>query len=348
MPDDPLISNQWGLTVVNVMDVWKRGIFGASSIKVCVIDTGIDLKHPDLQQNLWTNPDEIDGNGLDDDENGIVDDIHGVSFESGSAGTDIQDLNGHGTFVAGVIGATTNNGIGVSGVSQLVNFVICKFMNSQGLGDISNAIKCIDYCLSRNVDIIHSSWGYYNFISAMETVLNKVRLNKVYMISSSGNNGENSDSISHYPSFYSITNDHVISVTALTKDLKLLYSANYGNSSVQLAAPGQSIMSTSLGGLYSSFSGTSAAAPFVTGAVVLLKSLNKYSDVKNILLQSSTSRKINNIQGGILDVKKAIDTEIIKKTAAIQFSVIYFVIGVLLGSALELVVIFVYLRLKKK
>lgn len=347
-PNDPLLTEQWGLNVVNVKDVWKKDVFGKNQIKVCLIDTGIDVRHPDLLDNLWNNPDEIPGNGLDDDENGVIDDVHGVSFESGTARNDIQDLNGHGTFVGGVIGATANNGMGISGISQLVKLVTCKYLNSQGLGDISNGIKCIDYCLSKNVDIIHASWGYYNFISGMETVLDKVRLSKIYFITSAGNNGENSDSISHYPSFYSMTNDHVISVTAITSDLKLLYSANFGNNSVQLAAPGQNIFSTQLGGYYSTFSGTSAAAPFVSGAVVLLKSISPESDIKKILIESSMSRKVNNIQGGILDIYSAFVMTINRSTASIGLQVIFFITGVAVGCGITVLAIMLCLHLKQR
>ena len=160
LPNDPLLAQQWGLSAVNVEQVWQTGLLGNRAIIVCVVDTGIDITHPDLQANIWNNTKEIPNNGIDDDGDGVIDDIHGASFLELTASNDPTDLNGHGTSVAGIIGAVQNNGIGISGVAPVITLLPCRYMNADGSGNVIDALSCINYCLTNKASVINMSWGF--------------------------------------------------------------------------------------------------------------------------------------------------------------------------------------------
>ena len=160
---DPLYYKQHALKQMQIPKVWKMGLKGSKNIRICIIDTGIDVYHPDLQTNLWTNPYEK-LNGIDDDNNGIVDDIHGASYQNGIGSNNTIDNHGHGTMVAGIIAATHNNGVGITGIVQNVSIISCKFLDDKGFGTAIDAMLCIDYCVEQNVSIINASWGSMNKI----------------------------------------------------------------------------------------------------------------------------------------------------------------------------------------
>jgi serine protease len=150
LPNDPLFASQWAHRNtqspydLGVTKVWHKNR-GSKKIAIVIIDTGVDYYHPDLINNIWTNPYEIANNGIDDDDNGYIDDIHGINAITGSG--DPMDDNGHGTFMAGVIGAEGNNGLGISGVMHSVSLIACKFLDKNGAGSTENAAKCLDYAL---------------------------------------------------------------------------------------------------------------------------------------------------------------------------------------------------------
>lgn len=241
----------------------------APEVVIAVIDSGIRYTHEDLAENMWVNPGEIPGNGRDDDDNGVIDDVHGLNAVTN--GGDPMDDNGHGTHVAGIAGAVGNNGKGVSGVAWEVRLMACKFLDSIGDGDTSDAIQCIDYARRNGADIINASFGGEEYSSALYTALANARNAGIIVVAAAGNAGRNIDAIPNYPASYNL--DNIVSVGALNRFDALDRISNYGVESVDIAAPGTSIYSTwfTHDRAYTYLSGTSMAAPYVSGAFALLK-----------------------------------------------------------------------------
>jgi subtilisin family serine protease len=272
--NDPDVASLYGLDLIKAKSAWDRSV-GSSSTVVAVIDTGIDYSHPDLAQNVWVNPGEVAGNGIDDDGNGYIDDIHGINSLTGS-GNPFDD-NGHGTHCAGTIGARGNNGLGVVGVNWDVKIVGLKFLNSGGGGSIFGAIKAIDYMIdikSRyglNLKVSNNSWGGPGYSKALEDAIGRALAADIVFVAAAGNEANNNDYLPAYPANYDLPN--VISVAAVDRYKELTFFSNFGQS-VDLAAPGMSILSTLPGNRYGSLSGTSMATPHVAGAIALLSSSN--------------------------------------------------------------------------
>ena len=280
--DDPRLSDLWGLNNTGSNDPSRRpGVEGAdidafkawelergnSGIKVAVIDTGIDYNHPDLKDNIWTNEAELNGEeGVDDDGNGFVDDIHGWDFAYGD--NDPMDGHSHGTHCAGTIGAVHNNGIGVAGVMAEVSMVAVKFLTDRGSGSTINAIKAIDYASGLDVDIMSNSWGGGGFSQALKESIERASAKGIVFTAAAGNSSTNNDQRPHYPSNYQVPN--VVSVASHTAQDTLSNFSCYGRRTVHVAAPGSKILSTVKNGGYSVFSGTSMATPHVSGAIGLL------------------------------------------------------------------------------
>jgi subtilisin family serine protease len=241
----------------------------ANDVVVAVIDSGIRYTHSDLAENMWRNPGEVPGNGIDDDKNGFIDDIHGINTITGSGNP--WDDNGHGTHVAGTIGAVGNNGIGVVGVAWRVKLMALKFLDRNGVGFTSSAVTCIDYALKKGVKILNNSWGGPNFSQALQDAISVARASGVIFVAAAGNDGINTDIFPHYPSAY--LHDNIVSVAASNMFDELADFSNFGALSVDIAAPGDDILSTyyASNGSYLYASGTSMAAPFVSGALALLK-----------------------------------------------------------------------------
>ena len=280
--DDPRLSDLWGLNNTGSNDPSRRpGVEGADidafkawelergnrEIKVAVIDTGIDYNHPDLKENIWTNEAELNGEeGVDDDGNGFVDDIHGWDFAYGD--NDPMDGHSHGTHCAGTIGAVHNNGIGVAGVMAEVSMVAVKFLTDRGSGSTINAIKAIDYASGLDVDIMSNSWGGGGFSQALKESIERASAKGIVFTAAAGNSSTNNDQRPHYPSNYQVPN--VVSVASHTAQDTLSNFSCYGRTTVHVAAPGSKILSTVKNGGYSVFSGTSMATPHVSGAIGLL------------------------------------------------------------------------------
>jgi subtilisin family serine protease/subtilisin-like proprotein convertase family protein len=266
-PNDPLYASQWPLSAssgrIDASQAWNYGT--GSSIIVGVIDTGIDYNHPDLAANIWSNNREIPGNSIDDDGNGYRDDIRGWNFVGNN--NNPMDDNGHGTHVAGTIGAVGNNGVGVTGVAWNVKLMPLKFLDSQGSGYLSDAVRAVDYARVNGAKIINASFGGGGFSSAMQTAIQRFQQAGGIFVAAAGNEGVNNAATASYPANYALPN--VISVAASTSTNALASFSNYG-SNVDIAAPGQNILSTLPGGRYGSLSGTSMAAPHVAGALALL------------------------------------------------------------------------------
>ena len=272
IPNDPSFGSLWGLSNngsqggllnadINIEPAWALGT--ATSIVTAVIDTGVDYTHPDLASNIWTNTDEVAGNGIDDDGNGFVDDVRGWDFVNNDS--DPMDDNGHGTHVAGTIGAVGNNGIGVTGVAWTASIMPLKFLDQSGSGSLSDAIKAIQYARVNGAKIINASWGGGGFSSALQSAISQFITSGGLFVAAAGNEATNNDVTPSYPANY----QGVISVGASTRTDTRASFSNYGTS-VDVFAPGQSILSTLPGNRYGSLSGTSMATPQVAGALALL------------------------------------------------------------------------------
>lgn len=295
--NDPAIKKNWGLlgtngvSDINVDKAW-RITQGSRDIVVAVIDTGIDINHPDIKNNLWVNEAEKNGKpGVDDDGNGCVDDIHGCNFITGTG--NLTDNHGHGTHIAGIIGAEGGNGIGISGVAPKVSLMILKYYDpkSPGSDNLKNTIKAIHYAIDKKVDIINYSGGGLDFSQAEYDAIKRANDAGILFVAAAGNEKSNSDKAHYYPANYNLPN--IISVTAINPDANVLQSSNYGMKTVHIAAPGEAIYSTLPGGRYGTMTGTSQATAFVTGVAALIRANNRdmdYKQIKNQILATADAR----------------------------------------------------------
>ena len=283
---DPAISRMWGIQSMKAQAAWKRlNAVGSRDIKVAIIDTGIDTHHPDLQRNLWVNEGETGldkkgqdkrTNGKDDDRNGCIDDVHGCNLITMTG--NVTDKHGHGTHIAGIIGATRGNGIGVSGVAPNVSMMILKYYDpkASGLNNLNNTVKAIHYAIEKGAHIINYSGGGVDPSPLEKAAIKAARKKGILFVAAAGNEKSNLDSKSksYYPANYSFNN--IISVTAFNKTKSVLPTSNYGASTVDIAAPGNQILSTLPAGQYGHMTGTSQATAFVTGVAALI--MSKYRD----------------------------------------------------------------------
>jgi subtilisin family serine protease len=284
LPNDPDLGDQWALEKIQAANAWELAK-GSESVVVAVIDTGIDYNHPDLKGNIWINTGEVPSNGVDDDGNGYVDDIHGWDFVNSD--NDPMDGNNHGTHVAGTIAAATNNGLQVAGVSWHTKVVALKFLADGGWGYTSDAIDAIAYCAAMDIPISNNSWGGGGYSQALKDVINEAGDAGHLFCAAAGNSGSDNDQSPHYPANYDSAN--IISVAASNQLDELAYFSCYGKTTVDLAAPGTSILNLIPNGEIAYMSGTSMAAPHVAGAAALLLSQNpsaKHQELKNLLMNS--------------------------------------------------------------
>jgi subtilisin family serine protease/sugar lactone lactonase YvrE len=240
---------------------------GSKDVLVAVIDTGMDMAHPDLAENLFTNAAEIPGNGIDDDGNGFVDDVHGWDFANDD--NDPFDDAGHGTHVSGTIGAVGDNGLGVAGINWHVSIMPVKFLGADGSGFSSDALRGIDYAMLMGAQVLNNSWGGGGYSAIMQDTIAAAETGGIVFVVAAGNEQENIDEVPQFPAAYDLAN--VIAVSATDDDDDLAEFSNYGPQRVLLGAPGVAILSTVPGGGYGLKSGTSMATPMVTGAVALLR-----------------------------------------------------------------------------
>lgn len=246
LPNDTEIGRLWGLvndgtggTMGADMDAdqaWDLET-GSRDIVVAVVDSGVDANHPDLAANIWTHPGEVPDNGIDDDGNGYVDDVHGWDF----ADHDNRpvDVHGHGTHVAGIIGAVGNNGIGVTGVCWQVSIMPLRFITAADYGTTADAIAAIEYAAANGADVINLSWGGGDFSRALKDAIDAV---DALVVCAAGNAGNNLDLVPAYPAGYDSAN--ILSVGASDADDFPAWFTNYSDSRVDVAAPGTDIFST--------------------------------------------------------------------------------------------------------
>ena len=281
VPNDPLFGSTWGmnnttsqLNDIDAPQAWDI-YTGDPNYRVAVIDTGIDFNHPDLQGNIWVNPGEIANDGIDNDGNGYIDDVRGWNFVTNT--NNPQDGNGHGTHVSGTIAAKGNNGIGVAGVAWNAKIVPLKFLSDTGSGTTANAIKAIDYCTANGIKLSNNSWGGGLFDSLLLQAITNAGAVDHLFIAAAGNSALNIDVSLSYPASYNLSN--MVNVASTTNTGTLSVFSNFGVATVHVGAPGSNIFSTWPIALtvvgqpngYNSISGTSMAAPHVTGLAALLR-----------------------------------------------------------------------------
>ncbi len=301
IPNDEHFEKLWGLrntqqfggkydADIDMDQAWNITL-GCSSVVVGIIDTGIDYNHEDIQNSMWVNPNEIPNNGIDDDNNDYVDDYYGYDFVNDDG--DPMDDHYHGTHCAGIIAAEYNNEIGISGIAPNVHIMALKAFDSQGYSTTVREIEAIEYATLMNVQLTNNSWGS---VSYSQSLKDAIEVNGRPFVASAGNNSNNNDNISYYPSGYDLPN--IISVAATDKNDNLASFSNYGSSTVDIAAPGVYIYSCKPNDGYVYKDGTSMAAPHVSGVVALMLSINLLLSPENIrqrIIQNSDY--ISNLQG---------------------------------------------------
>jgi subtilisin family serine protease len=320
IPNDSGFSKLWGLNNtgqtggkagadIDAPEAWDVFAPKGNTVVVAVIDSGIDYTHPDLVNRIWANPKETAGNGVDDDHNGYVDDIRGWNFVRNN--NNPMDDHNHGTHVAGTIGASFNNSVGVAGVAgpAQIRMMPLKFLDNTGTGLLSNAVKAIDYATANGAVVSNNSWAGGGFSQALHDAIQRNYQAGRLFVAAAGNDAKNTDSSVVYPQGYNVPN--IISVAAMTASDSLSSFSNYGAKTTDMAAPGSSIYSTVRGG-YALYNGTSMAAPHVTGSAAMMWAQNPALNsvqVKDILM--NTTRKVGylsgkTVSGGVLNLKNAL------------------------------------------
>lgn len=302
VPNDSLLQNQWGLEKIKAFDAWDI-TEGADSVLLAIIDTGIDYLHPDLKNKIKLNPGEIGtdinghdkkSNGIDDDNNGFIDDYQGwdftdrVGFPFDSSGGDYltwdnnpMDEYGHGTAIAGIAAAETNNITGIAGTAPNIKILNLRAFDPGGYGEEDDVAAAILYAVQMGAKVINMSFGDNSFSFVLRDVIRYAYSKNIVLVGSAGNTGSDEP---HYPSGYS----EVICVGNSTQDDYRASNSNYG-STLDLMAPGTQIFTTARNNEYASVSGTSASSPFVSGAAALILSRNSFTneEVKQILKSTS-------------------------------------------------------------
>ncbi len=297
--NDPAINQAWGLKKSDAARAWSV-TKGSREIIVAVIDTGIDERHEDLSENLWINPGESGkdangrdkaSNGIDDDGNGFIDDVHGWNFVSNN--NKLDDNHGHGTHIAGIIGAEAGNGKGIIGISPEVSLMVLKYFDPKvpNTDNLKNTVASIKYAVKMGAKIINYSGGGTEYSKEEFEAIAEAEKKGILFVAAAGNERSNSDQFHYYPADYKLKN--IISVTAIDPSTEVLSSSNFGIETVDIAAPGQNILSTLPKNSYGYMTGTSQATAFVSGAAALVmahkQSFNP-EDVKKYILSTGDAQ----------------------------------------------------------
>ena len=307
--DDPLMRQKWDLKITDAKKSVLNFSRGNKKIVVAVCDTGIDVNHPDLKDNIWRNPKEIPGNKIDDDKNGFIDDIHGWNFAGNN--NRVFDTHGHGTHIAGIIGAVGGNGIGLSGVAHKVSLMALKYYdpNDNGSSNLNNTIKCFHYAIANGAHIINYSGGGLKGNTREKEALELAEKKGILLVAAAGNEKSNMDTHKYYPASYLLSN--ILPVTATNPADNILKSSNWGKSA-KAAAPGIDILSTLPGGKYGRMTGTSQATAVATGLAVLIMDYYKIHSPGFIIKQMEmtgdlkASLKEKTSQGRRINIYKAL------------------------------------------
>jgi len=290
IPNDTRFSELWGLhntaqaggvadADIDAPEAWDITT-GSSEVIVAVIDSGVDYMHPDLQANIWTNPGEIADDGIDNDGNGYVDDVHGYDFFQDDS--DPSDADGHGTHCAGTVAAVGQNALGIIGVSWSSKIMACRFLDAQGGGWTDDAVEAVYYAVDNGASILSNSWGGGGYSESLQTAIEYARDHNVLFVAAAGNGGTDNDVMPHYPASYELSN--VVAVANTDSGDQLSTSSSYGLRSVDLGAPGSGILSTvpayqTL--FYENFE--SAAVPGFTGTQMTPGGTNSWVTVDSLV-----------------------------------------------------------------
>jgi subtilisin family serine protease len=267
--NDPLTDDGtlWGLLRLHAQPAWSAT--DGSGAVVAVLDGGVNAANADLGGQLWTNPAEIPGNGVDDDNNGFIDDVHGADWIDRDGVP--NDTGGHGTHVAGTIAAAAGNGFGGSGVAPGAKIMPLRFLDARGAGTVADAIAAVDYAITNHADVINASWGGPDLSPPLRDALTRAGAAGITVVAAAGNDGLSNDVSPTYPAGFRLGN--LIAVAASDRRDRLADFSNYG-STVDVAAPGVDIVSTEGDGM-ASMSGTSMATPHVAGVAALLRAYDR-------------------------------------------------------------------------
>ena len=330
-PNDPRFGDQWALhntgatggavdadiDAVEAWDIQK----GNDSVTIAITDTGIEYDHEDLHSNIWINGGEVPGDGIDNDANGYIDDIHGYDFINNDS--DPRDDHDHGTHVAGIIGAITDNNYGIAGVNFHTKMMALKFMNPitcgtfkcGASGSSADAAQAIIYAADNKAMVINASWGSSQASNILENAIAYADSLGVLFVAAAGNDGTDNDSIPHFPSNYGAPPynlRNVIAVASTDHNDDMSGFSNFGKVSVHLGAPGEDILSTVTDQDFKSMSGTSMAAPHVAGVAGLVWAEFPYLthyNVKDCILDNVDiipSLTNNVVTDGRLNAEKAL------------------------------------------
>ncbi len=317
--NDPDASKLWGLhnegqtggkadADIDAPEAWQKTV-GKNQAEgghiIAVIDTGVDYNHADLKANMWTNPGEIPGDGIDNDGNGVIDDVHGYNAFDNNG--DPMDGHGHGSHCAGTIGAVGDNGVGVVGVNHKANIMAIKIFSDEGRTSAAAIIRGIQYASKNGARLTSNSWGGG---PANEGIRTAFADSSAFHLAAAGNDGTNNDLRPHYPSNYDL--DNIVAVAATDHNDELADFSQYGATSVDLAAPGVDILSTVPGG-YDTYSGTSMATPHAAGAAALI--VSAYPSISNQQLREALLGSVDKLPalegkmttGGRLNVNEALN-----------------------------------------
>lgn len=307
----------WHHLAINSLDAWSNNITGKGSI-VAVIDSGVDLEHIDLEDAIAINEAEIPGNGIDDDNNGFVDDYKGWDFYDNDSV--VSDPASHGTHVAGIISAKhwidveSNEDLtssrDVFGVAPEAKILPIRFLGPRGDGNLSAAIAAVEYAAQQGADIINASWGGTQCSQILNNKIIELKARGIVFVTASGNESYNVDSIPVYPG--AVNSANLINVAATTSNGPLASFSNKGVSTVHVGAPGVNILSTVPGDRLSVMSGTSMAAPIVSGLAALIKSklpLATPEEIISIIKNSVvTSSRLEVETRGRIDISNTVNS----------------------------------------
>jgi large repetitive protein len=300
VPNDTRFGELWGLNNtgqpvngvhgtadadIDAPEAWDVTT-GSSNVVVAVVDSGVDRSHPDLAANIWTNAGEVPGNGVDDDGNGFIDDVHGWDFVDNDNDPNAEDDISHGTHVSGTIAAVGNNSVGVTGVMWTAQIMPVRFIDAMGEGGLAEEVMAIQYAIDNGAKIINASFGGAGFSLTEYNEIAAANAAGLLLVAAAGNEKANNDAIPSYPASYDVSHvvqgishpglPNIIAVAATTQTDALASFSNYGITSVHLGAPGTNILSTvnmpTVG--YAFYQGTSMATPHVTGVAGLVASVD--------------------------------------------------------------------------
>ncbi|MCW5776048.1 MAG: S8 family serine peptidase [Phycisphaeraceae bacterium] len=320
IPNDTHFSRLWGMhntgqnvngivgkpdADIDAPEAWDS-YTGNPNFVIAIIDTGINYTHPDLMANRWVNPGEIPNNGIDDDGNGYIDDVYGWNFYNNN--NNPYDT-GHGTHVAGTVGAVGNNGQGVVGVNWQCKLMALKFLGSGG-GTISGAINSLQYSVAKGVKVSNNSWSGGGYSSSLFNAIENSKSVGHIFVCAAGNDGLNIDSFPVYPASY--TNTNLLAVAATTSNDTRASFSNYGKNTVDLGAPGANVYSTYGTSGYAYMDGTSMASPHAAGVVALVYGKNPNQPWNTVYQQvMTTTRPIAalaniTVTGGVVNAADAV------------------------------------------